>query len=281
MGSLRSTWLRWGAALLAGAVTLACSQAETTKKKRPVADPSELPMDGEEEPVDPPTDPDNVNDGGTFGLSSRANDGGAKSDAGRPKPPPDPPSDGGSDSGGTTGKTYCTGPIAAGDLRIQEIMIASRTGSGDDGEWVEIVSNKNCWLNLKNVRIESPRGTQTDFVTITTDFDLAPYGTFIAADSKDPTKNHNLPGIVFAFNSSDVFKNDGDTIRVLSGTTVIDEITYPNFSNLEYGASVSFPWDCLYWSERADWNRWSYSFTKWDGVHYGTPNTDNDDVTCY
>jgi hypothetical protein len=265
-----------------GAAVLACSQAATTKKKRPVGDPSELPMDGEEDPFDPPTDPDNTNDAGSFGLTSRQNDGGAKTDAGRPKPP-DPPPDAGtaSDAGGGTGKTYCTGPMAAGDIKIVEIMIASRTGSGDDGEWVELESTKNCWLNLRGLKVESPRGTTgSDFVTFTTDFDLPPYGTFIVADSTDKAKNHNLPGVVFAFNSTDVFKNDGDTIKLSVGTTVIDTLTYPNFTNLEYGASVSFPIDCA-WSDRSDWNRWSYSFYKWDGVHFGSPNTENDDVACY
>jgi hypothetical protein len=260
-------------------LAVACSAAPTKKKKQ-VADPSELPMDDGEDPTDPPTDPDTTVEAGAFGLTTRPKDGGASSDAGRQ---PGADAGGGTkDAGSGGGKVYCTGPLAAGDLRVQELMIASKTGSGDEGEWVEIVSTRSCWLNLSGVKVESPRGTTgSDFVTFTTDFDLPPYGSFIVADSTDPAKNNNLPGLVFAWGNSDVLKNDGDTIRISAGTTVIDELTYPKFSNLEYGASISFPLDCPSWNDRNDWSRWSFSFYKWDGVHFGTPNTDNDDVACF
>jgi hypothetical protein len=228
-------------------------------------------------PLDPPRNPDNVNDeGGAFDL------GGRESDAG-PMDPPNRDDDGGmpmpmADAG--QNNTTCQGSVGAGDFKIVEIMIASASGSGDKGEWVEIQSTRDCTLNAKGLTITSPRGTGSDTVTITADTFIPKYTTFIVADSATSSINHGLPGNVFEWNNADVLKNDGDTITVKNGSVVVDTITYPQFTNLAIGKSVSFPWDCS-WSDRSDWSRWSYSFATYGSIYKGTPNDDNYDVACY
>ena len=117
-------------------------------------------------------------------------------------------------------------------------------------------------------------------MTIAEDYELAPLGTFIVADSADPAKNHNLPGKVFSWDATDVLKNDGDTVALKVGSTVIDTLTYPAFSNLEPGRTLSFPDDCAV-AVRNDWLRWSLSFDAWKPGFKGTPNATNDDVACY
>jgi hypothetical protein len=248
---------------------VACASAATGKKaKKEPADPGDdfgwEQWETEPDPLVTSEDPDS----GAFGAAARPK----TSEAG----PVDPV-----DAGPVT-KTFCTGPLAAGDLAITELMITSRAGSGDDGEWVEITSTKDCWLTLQGVAIESPRGTSApNTVTIEEPFELAPHGTFIVADSADPAKNHAVPGKVFSWAATDVLKNDGDAVTVRLGTVVLDAVTYPAYSNLTAGRTLAFPDDCAP-TARSDWKRWSLTFTAWSQPGFmGTPNAANADVTCF
>lgn len=256
----------------------ASDPATSTKKKRTPVEPGDEFYASDNSPSEQ-------------GLSPTTNpDSGAFSPAGeRPAPTVAPGKDaggtsvdGGASDGGTVQpKVFCSGALAAGDLVIAELLIMSRPGSGDDGEWVEIKSARTCWLKVKGLSIESPRGTTgLDTVTITEDFELAPNGTFIVADSVNPARNHALPGKIFSWASTDVLKNDGDTVALKIGTTTVDTLTYPAFSNLEPGRTLAFPSDCP-GGVRNDWARWSLTFAVYTAGFKGTPNAANDDVACY
>jgi hypothetical protein len=255
-------------ALVTGAAFLfACAvEAPAKKKKKSPIDPGEEFWDDtvyEEQPLEP---------------ASVDHDSGAIMGA-----PVRPAADGGaSDGGGTVGpKVYCQGPLVAGDLAVVEILVASRAGSGDEGEWVELANMRQCWLKLQGVTIESPRGAlPANVATVTEQIELAPGAKLVVAGSADPAKNGGLPGTVVAWNAADVLKNDGDTIRVKSGATVLDEVTYPAFSNLETGRTLAFPGDCQM-THHKDWERWSLTFHEWKTGKKGTPNADNDDVACF
>ncbi len=254
---------------------VACSAAAAPKKVK--ADGGEVFEEDPGDPIlQPPRPPDyNNEDSGAFEVPERKNNG--PTDGGTRL------GDGGKVDAGLTdgGVAVCTGPILLGDVKVVEIMVNSITGSGDKGEWIEIQSTRPCKLNVKGLTISSPRGTTaTDSVTITTDLFLKPNGTFLVAGSADPTMNHGLTGTVVSWNSADALKNDGDTIDVKVGTTVIDTVTYPKLSTTTAGRSISFPVDCA-WSVRSSWDRWSYSFGYFSGTFQGTPNTDNNDVACY
>jgi hypothetical protein len=254
------------------AVVVGCASADSTKKvkkKTPYDPGDDFFGEGESTPYEQPISAENDPDSGAFGAASRPSTKDASA------------ADAGSDDGGVVPKTYCTGPLAAGDLAVVEIMISSRAGSSDDGEWVEVQNARNCWLKVKGVSIESPRGAAApNTVTINEDFELAPKATFIVADSADPAKNHALPGKVFSWDATDVLKNDGDTITVKRGTTVIDRVTFPAFTNLEPGRSLAFPDDCAA-TARSDWQRWSLTFGAYGGSFKGTPNATNGDVACF
>ncbi len=254
---------------------VACAPAATKSQKGDGGDTYE------EDPTDPvltpPRPPDyESDDSGAFDLGARKNnnptDGGrVVEDAGHFEAGPD----------GSVIVPLCSGALAAGDVKIVEIMISSVAGQNDSGEWVELQSTRSCRLNIKGLTVGSPRGTvSTDSVTIGTDTILAPYGIFVVADSPDTTVNHGLPTPIFSWNAVDALKNDGDTINVSAGATAIDTLTYPRFSSLPAGRSISFPADCA-WSDRDTWARWSYSFNTYSTLLQGTPNKDNTDVTCY
>ncbi len=265
--------------LTGAAFLFACASAPTAsaKKKRTPVDP------GDDYFGDAPTS-------GEEGLSPTANDdSGAFTPASARPAPPTSKDDAGnvvvdagaSDAGTVDPKVFCAGPLVAGDLVVSEMLISSRAGSGDDGEWVEIRSTRTCWLKVQGLSIESPRGTATpNAVAIAEDYELAPKGSFVVAGSTDPAKNHALPGKVFAWGASDVLKNDGDTVALKFGATVIDSVTYPAFSNLEAGRTLAFPADCPA-TVRSDWTRWSLTFDVYSVGFKGTPNATNDDVACY
>jgi hypothetical protein len=230
---------------------------------------------GDDPGLGPPILPDPMeasvidDDGGTLDPGQRQNDGGGTSDGGHVEI---------SDAGSAVN---CTGPLAAGDVKIVEIMIASQSGSGDRGEWVELQSTRACILDIKGLTVSSPRGTTTDSATVATDVYIQPGGSFVVADSSSTTDNHSLPNatLVATWNTYDVLKNSGDTIDVASGSTPIDSLTYPAFT-LTPGRTISFPADCT-WADRASWSRWSMSFNIWQSPFEGTPGADNTDVSCY
>lgn len=259
--------------VLTSASLVACALGETAgKKKKAPGDPGdffeEIPM------VEQPLEPDEVNDNsGAFGASERpASDSGGSSGrdgGGRPI------------DAGPVPKVYCGSSLAPGDLAIVEMMISSRAGANDPGEWVEIQNTRECWLKVQGVSVESPRGTAaSNIATVTDDFELEPHGTFIVAGSADPTKNNGLPGKVVSWDATDVLKNDGDTVTVKIGKIQLDSVTYPAFNNLTPGRTLSFPLDCA-WSDRASWARWSLTFSEFSPGFKGTPNADNDDVACF
>lgn len=258
---------------LAFLAACAAESAAPKKKKKPFEPGDDWYADetpGEELPLQPAF----VNeDSGAFGAPERPRtDAGA--DAG----------DAGQD-GGPVVKKPCRPPLVAGDLVIVELLLSSRSGSGDEGEWIEVQSTRtDCWLDVQGISVESPRGAVgTNVAKIETPLSLPPRGTFLAVDTLDPLKNHHLKGPLVAFSAADVLKNDGDAVSVKLGATLIDSVTYPRFANIEPGRALAFPSDCAS-SLRSTWARWSLAFNRHDPndpTQRGTPNAANDDVTCF
>lgn len=264
-------------AIATGAAFLFACAAESTptKKKRTPVDPGDEFYGEEVSTEDDGLSPTTNEDSGAFAPAPARPASGGTKDGG-------PTVDSGPTDGGVVPKTYCPTPVAAGDLVVVELMVSSRAGSADDGEWVEIQSKKDCSLKLKGLVVESPRGAAApNTLTIAEEFELGPKGTFVVADTTDPLKNGGIPGKVFAWDTTDVLKNDGDTVTVKMGATTIDSLTYPGFSNLEPGRSIAFPSDCPGSAARTDWARWSLTFDEWKPGKKGTPNSANDDVACY
>jgi hypothetical protein len=177
----------------------------------------------------------------------------------------------------------CSGPLAAGDLAIVELMISSQSGAGDGGEWLEVKSTRACRLNLRGLHAESPRGPSfSDTLDVTSDVWVAPLGTFVIADTSDPTVNHDLPGLVLAWAGTpspvDSLKNAGDSVTLSAASTTIDAVTYASLT-WTAGTSLEFPSACRA-EARSDWTKWSSSTKAWSGAFRGTPNAANDDVAC-
>lgn len=176
----------------------------------------------------------------------------------------------------------CPGDLAPGDLIVDELMIASKAGGGDHGEWVEVASTRSCALDLKGLFAEVPHGKGMTLAAVTTDTWLPPHGFFLIADSAEPTENNNLPGLLFTWGtgtSSDVLKNSGDTLTLYTATVIVDALTYPSSAKLVDGASMAFPSDCDV-SLRAEFGNWQPSLSSFSPGFFGTPAAPNTDVTC-
>jgi hypothetical protein len=174
----------------------------------------------------------------------------------------------------------CPAPPGPGDLAIDEIMITSVAGSGDDGEWVEIQNTRSCSLNLQGLHGECPDGANVRTFDVGSDLWLPPFGTFIVADSSDPAVNHDLPGelLVWAAHTGDVLRKDGATITLTMNAAIVDSVTYPTLK-IGVGQSLAFPSDCDA-DARSDWTEWQPSVASWFPAFFGTPNAPNDDVHC-
>jgi hypothetical protein len=174
----------------------------------------------------------------------------------------------------------CSTPPAAGDLQIQELMIASVAGTGDYGEWLEVQNMRSCTLTLRGLHGDCPSGAKVRTFDVIDDVWIPPSGTFVVADSEDPSINHSLPGtlLVWAGHPGDVLRNNGSTISLRWQGALIDTVTYPAFK-LSVGASLAFPADCPPF-RRSDWSAWQPSNASWFPGFRGTPNAPNSDVQC-
>jgi hypothetical protein len=174
----------------------------------------------------------------------------------------------------------CSQSIGAGDIVIEELMIESVAGSGDDGEWIEVQSTLDCTVDLRGLHAECPHGAKVVTLDVTDDVWIPPRGTFVMADSLLSAVNHYLPGTVIAWSGhpGDVLRNDGTTVTLSFDGVLIDAVTYPELS-LKVGSSLSFPSDCPL-DLRTDWTKWQPSTSSWFSGFYGTPNAPNSDVSC-
>lgn len=174
----------------------------------------------------------------------------------------------------------CTQPLGAGDLLVDELMIESVDGAGDDGEWLEIESTAGCAVNLRGLHGECPVGAKVYTFDVSEDIWIPPGGTFIVADSADPAVNHYLPGLVLAWagQPGDVLRNEGGTVTLSDGNVLVVSLTWPSLKPV-IGASVELPADCAI-DDVDDFDEWQTSTSSWFPGFFGTPNAPNTDVTC-
>jgi hypothetical protein len=188
----------------------------------------------------------------------------------------------GPDEAGATDAATCTFELGPGDLVIDELMIASQSGAGDHGEWIEVRSTRDCMIDLKGLFASVTHSKAPIVASITDDVLLAPHGFFLIADSNEPSINNNLPGNPFVWGSgtsADVLLNSGDTITLYTVTTAIDTLTYPDSSKLVEGSTMEFPANCSP-SLRTEFGNWQPSITSWTPGFFGTPMSPNSDVSC-
>lgn len=228
--------------------------------------------------ADAGTDEDDAESDAAPGADAGQADARNEEDASRADASPDAGSDA-SDAGSDAG-SLCPNPPSAGDLVIDELMIASKRGAGDDGEWVEIANTKSCTLDVSGIVVSSPRGAVADSVTL-------PAGTLLPAGARLIVGNatglavQGISGRVFPWPASvtDVLSNGGDSVRITRGAALIDMFSYDSLSDQGYGATLALPSDCAP-IRRTDPAAWVHSAKVFSGTFKGTPLATNNDVIC-
>jgi hypothetical protein len=174
----------------------------------------------------------------------------------------------------------CPDPLALGDLVFDEVMIATKPGESDKGQWLEVRNSRSCSVDLIGLHAQAPRGSSFHTLDVTTDLWVPAGGYFLIADSLDPTLNNNLPGLVLAWSDGDadaLHKTD-DTVTLSVGAVTIDSLTYKAKEGLE-AISMAFPANCAA-DLRGDFSNWRESSASWTPGLYGTPSAPNTDVRC-
>ncbi len=127
------------------------------------------------------------------------------------------------DAGHDAGPACPPEPPTPTTLAITEIMIESRSGSGDYGEWFEVENLGSCPIDLTGVVIESPTGGGTPVTHTVSGGTIPPGGYFVFAQSGDPAENHSLTYdyVYGAGTTGVVFNNSTDSLQLsLSGITL-------------------------------------------------------------
>jgi hypothetical protein len=110
-------------------------------------------------------------------------------------------------------------PPMAGEVVITEVMPNPTTVGDATGEWFEVQNRGSATVDLEGCTVEDNQMPPAVF-TITSDVILAPGARATFASSAAPGFT---PDYVYA---SWPLANTGDRIRILCGTTIVDDVTY-------------------------------------------------------
>ncbi len=160
-------------------------------------------------------------------------------------------------------------------LAITEIMIASSSGSGDRGEWFEVLSSATCAMDLTGLVIESVAGAGAPVMHTVTSGMIPAGGYFVLAMSAVAAENHGLAHD-YVYGVTIAFANGGGTLRLRLGATVIDEITWPS-GGFTYSSARQFPAGAAL-DMNGDWPMWCDAtsvYSMMGGSFRGTPGMAN------
>lgn len=192
-------------------------------------------------------------DAGTGVRDAGADAGPAPTDAGPPRP--------------------CA-PTSA-TLAITEVMIASISGSGDRGEWFEVVSTATCAMDLTGLVIESVAGVGAPVMHTVTSATIPAGDHFVFAMSAVAAENHGLAHD-YVYGSTISFANGGGTLRLRVGATVVDEVSWPS-GGFTYASARQFPAGAAL-DTNGTWAFWCDAtnvYSSMGGTFLGTPGMAN------
>jgi hypothetical protein len=167
-----------------------------------------------------------------------------------------------------------------GVVGISEVMISSRSGSGDRGEWFEVRNDGDCSVLLAGIAIVSPDPGGAEKMHLVTAGLVFPHDSAVLALSALPADNHGVP-FDYAYGNGTpddvVLDNGNDWLELRYLGTPLDRVTWPN-GGFVTGSARQFP-DSLPLGVNDEWGRWcsaSAVYSTTDGTFYGTPGDPND-----
>jgi hypothetical protein len=180
------------------------------------------------------------------------------------------------DAGFDAGPPLC--PATVDRIAIVEVMISSRSGAGDRGEWIEIYNAGDCFVDLGMAELLSPNTSGTPIVwSFPPGTVIAPMGRLVLAQSTVAAENHDLMYDLSYSTSGIVLDNGGDSVSIRVPGTMLDTVSW-GATDYVHGAARSFP-DTLPITMNDSQARWcnataTYS-TATGGPYRGTPRMAN------
>lgn len=172
-----------------------------------------------------------------------------------------------------TGQFILTENIAQGDIIINEIMFAPKSGGSD---WIEVYNSSEKYLDLKNITFANYDDSIANFKSINQSFILAPHQyKVIGKDSVHVLANY--PAYTAGtFIKSDLpsYNSDSSTVYLLYNQQVLDKVSYSDdwhFKLLDETSGVSL--------ERISFSNASNDKNNWhsaaQNIGFATPGTKN------
>lgn len=144
-------------------------------------------------------------------------------DAGPPRLPdagtPFDAGGGSGDGGGVDAGGFTTCTPEPTNIEITEVMVASQSGAGDRGEWLEIRNLTSCPIDLTGLEIQAS-GSH-----VMTSGLLTAGGVFVLSQSTDSVENHGL-STDYAYGTSVRMSNSGGTVRLVYSGTEVARVTW-------------------------------------------------------
>jgi hypothetical protein len=171
-----------------------------------------------------------------------------------------------------------TCPPTSARVAVVELMISSRSGAGDLGEWVELVNVGDCTVTLAGLQLASPSfGVGDPLVFTIPDGTLAPGARFVLAQSGVASENHGVPHDLTYAGSGIVLDNGDDWLELRLGGATLDRVSWVA-GDVVHGHSRMFP-DGVDVSMNASSLLWCASTSIYSssvgGPYRGTPRAPN------
>jgi ELWxxDGT repeat protein len=181
-------------------------------------------------------------------------------------------------SDGTQGQATITNddtastPVASGQLVITEIMANPRLVADNLGEWFEVYNPTSTTWDLQGLTV---RDNNFDQFTISQSVFVTPGGFAVLGNNSNFSTNGGVV-VNYAYPTSFIIANATDQIRILNGTTPIDEVSYsvplgwP--AGIDGRSMVLNPNPATFDSASNDvFTNWSQATTPYNSMDFGNP----------
>lgn len=171
-----------------------------------------------------------------------------------------------------TGRTAVD--LVGGELVITEILQAPAQVEGDFGEWIEVHNRSGDDVDMKGLSLVDESG---DGVDIEVSVVVPAGGYVVLAASADPERNGGIEDVAWAWNWDYGLRNSGQSVRLMYGTTLLDDVTYDNGATFPDpdGASMSLDPSAENVDDNDDGSQWCQGATPYGDGDLGTPGEAN------
>lgn len=169
--------------------------------------------------------------------------------------------------------------LEEGDLIFTEFMIDNENLYDFRGEWIEIFNTTNDYIDIYGLRIErQPDGDYANLGRFVVDDHvfIEPHSTLVFAHRYFPHLNGGLSQIDYLYNYNEMKLTNIETLKMIGGGTVLDEITWDKSWPHKIGRSLVLDIDKMERGGSDSVNHWCYAINPYGNVgEYGTPGSLN------